>query len=453
MSASSHQSARAQSLGATAEVSLRRRFVSGVSWNTLGTVFAQGSVFIANIVIARQLGAQLFGEFSLLQHTALTFAAIAQVATGATATRYVAEHRSSDPARAGRIIGACAAFTVLTGLAAGAVLLLLSGWLGAQVLNAPQLSAGLKIMAAYLLFSAMSGFQTGVLAGLEGYRRIAQLGAVSGVVHIALSTAGVWLYGLPGALWALVGSIAVRWWLHHIAIRKEAERLVIRISYVLGQAERAVLLKFSVPAALASLTAMPALWLANAFLVQQPDGYLQAAYYYVAFNFKLAVLLLPIAVNGVGASIINNQIHAEDRSRYRHAYWWNVAATTLSALSGAALVVLLSDLLLALFGPQFVNARGPLTILMAASVLEAAAISLYQIVQTRERMWWSLAAVSVPRDGLIVAAAFLLAPAYGAFGIALAYLLGWALALAVIAATAYRLGITPIGLGGAIRRP
>jgi len=39
----------------------------------------------------------------------------------------------------------------------------------AETLSAPQLSGGLKIMAVYLLFSAMSGYQTGALAGLEGY--------------------------------------------------------------------------------------------------------------------------------------------------------------------------------------------------------------------------------------------------------------------------------------------
>ena len=77
--------------------SLRQRFLRGVSWNLVGTSLAQGSVFAANVMIANRLGPQVFGEFSLLQNTALTLGAIAQVATGITATRYIAEYRASDP--------------------------------------------------------------------------------------------------------------------------------------------------------------------------------------------------------------------------------------------------------------------------------------------------------------------------------------------------------------------
>jgi O-antigen/teichoic acid export membrane protein len=421
--------------------SLRRRFVRGVSWNLVGTFLSQGSVFAANVIIANRLGSQTFGEFSLLQNTALTLAAIAQVATGVTATRYIAEYRASDPERAGRILGFCALFTLATGLIAGMLLFMLAGWLSETTLNASHLSDGLKIMAVYLVFSAMSGFQTGALAGLEGYRIIARLGAMHGLVHIALCAAAVRLYGLSGALWALVTSLVIRWWLYHVAIRKEAAAHGIRPAYVMDKQERTILFRFSVPAALSGLTSMPALWLANAFLVQQPDGYKQLGLYSAAFSLKAAVMLLPTTVNNVGGSIIHNQIGLNDQSLYRKAYWSNAVATTLSALLGALFVIAVGDFLLGLFGPEFLGAHAPLIILMIATVPEALAIALYQIIQTQERMWWSLFAVNIPRDGLIVIAAYFLVRTSGASGIAIAYLLGWTVTILVIAAKANRIGI------------
>jgi len=210
--------------------------------------------------------------------------------------------------------------------------------------------------------------------------------------------------------------------------------------------ERSMLLRFSIPAALAGLTSMPALWLANTFLVQQPDGFKQLGFYSAAFSLKAAAMLLPIAVNSVGGSIINNQIGFKDQSRYRKAYWLNAVATTVSALLGALFIVALGDFLLGLFGPEFRGAHAPLVILMWATVPEALAIGLYQIIQTREKMWWSLIAISVPRDGLIIIAAYLLVSGRGASGIAAAYLLGWTLAFLVIAAKAYHLGIKPAGI-------
>ena len=59
-------------------------------------------------------------------------------------------------------------------------------------------------------------------------------------------------------------------------------------------------------------------------------------------------------------------------------------------------------------------------------------------------MRWSLLAVNIPRDELIVIAAYFLTRTSGASGIAVAYLLGWTVAFVVIAAKANRIGIRPV---------
>ena len=428
---------------------LFERFARGVSWNLIGTFLAQGSVFAANIFVANRLGPQSFGEFSLLQNTALTFSAIAQLATGVTATRYIAEYRSSDPERAGRIIGFCSLFTLGTGLLAGLILFALSGWLSASTLNASHLSGGLKIMALYLLFSAMSGYQTGALAGLEGYRHIARLGVVHGAVHIIFCAIGVWFFGLLGALWALVASLGVRWWLYHVVIRNEMSRHRITLSFMVHQQEKSLLWRFSIPAALGSLTSMPALWLTNTFLVQHPQGYRQLGFYSAAFTLRAAVMLVPTALNTVGCSIINNEINHKDDGRYRQAFWSNTAAVLLSAFLGVGFVLLAGKLLLGLFGEAFSPAHEALAILLLAVLPEACAVALYQIIQTQERMWWSFVAVSIPRDGIMVMAAYFLVQSRGAYGLSLAYLIGWTVALAVIAIKVYRVGVSPIKINAA----
>ena len=423
---------------------LRQRLIRGVSWNIVGTVLGQGSVFATSILVANRLGPQLFGEFSLLQNTALTLSAIAQVATGTTATRYVAQYRVSDPARAGRILGFCTLLTLITGLIGFTFVIAFSDWLSEETLRAPHLATGLKIMALYLLISAMAGFQTGALAGLEAYRRIATVGALHSIFHVGMTAIGVWFYGLPGALWALVGSLILRWGMFHHAIRQETRRAGIRIAYVLGKEEQRVLFRFSLPAALAGLTAMPALWLANTFLVQHSDGYRQLGLYSAAMSLKAAVMLLPIAVNSVGGAIINSHLGPNDQSRYREAYWLNVVATTSIALFGALVVISFSDFLLSFFGKEFLDAQSALVILLVSAVPEALAIALYQVIQTREKMWWSLIAVSIPRDGLIVVAAYYLAREIGAPGVSMAYLFGWIVALTVISVKVHRIGIKSV---------
>ncbi len=412
--------------------SLQQRFVRGVSWNVLSTTLGQGSAFAASLIIASRLGPQLFGELSQLQHTALTLSALAQVATGATATRYVARYRISDPARVGRILGFCALFTLMTGLTAALLLLLLSDWLSAKTLNAPQLSGGLKVMAAYVLVSAMSGYQTGALAGLEGYRRMARVGTLHAIVHIALAFIGVWIYGLPGALWALVASLILKWWLYHRAIRMEAKRFAISISYVLQNDERSVLLHFSLPAALPGLTSMPALWLANTFLLQQPGGFSQLGLFAAALNLKTLVTLVPSIVSSVGGVLVQSHSGETDGTRFRTTYWANVFASAVAVGLAGVTVYLLTDLLLPLFGAGFTPARPVVEILILAAIVETLMVSLYQLVYSLERMWWSLLVVTLPRDLVIVTSAFLLIPHMQVAGLAWAHVLGWSTAFLAV---------------------
>jgi len=115
---------------AVPQTGLRARFLHGITWNVVNALFTQGSVFLSNVIIANLLGREIFGEYGMIQSTLLTVSGIAQVATGITATKYVAEYRSTDKEKTGRILGLCSTVTFLTGCVA--TLLLLSeprGWL------------------------------------------------------------------------------------------------------------------------------------------------------------------------------------------------------------------------------------------------------------------------------------------------------------------------------------
>ena len=117
--------------------SIRARFARGISWNVVSSVFTQGSVFLTNVVIANILGRDVFGEFGMIQNTVLFFAGMGQMATGVTATKYIAEFRSSDPARAGRILGLCSSVTFIAASIATLIIVLTASWLASAMLKSP----------------------------------------------------------------------------------------------------------------------------------------------------------------------------------------------------------------------------------------------------------------------------------------------------------------------------
>ena len=437
--------------GAAAGGGLRARLRRGITWNIVGAMFNQGSMFAVNVVVARILGGDetgrnLFGEFSTLQTTALTVFAVAQLATGITATKYVAEFRSVDRTRAGQILALCGLVSLVMAVVASVVLLLAATPLAELVLGRPHLARGLMIVSGVALFAVLNGYQMGALAGLESYRALAWGGAVAGVSRFALCGLLAWKWGLYGALAGLVGASLVRWALFSRLLAVEARRQGITARWRQAWSQRDILIKFSLPAAVAGLTTMPALWLATAFLVREKHtvaGLAEAGLYGAANNLRLLVLLLPILINNVGVSLLNNQRGLNDPRRYRQIFWVNMAAVCGGAVCIGGLMVLVGPWALRAFGKSFDAARAALMIMMISVVPEALAVSAFQVMQSREKMWLSFFAVALPRDCTIVVLAYILAPRYGAAGVASAYAIAWSLACLSIVIITCVIGVAP----------
>jgi O-antigen/teichoic acid export membrane protein len=404
----------------------------GVTWNVFGAAFTQGSVFLANIIIANLVGRNVFGEYGMIQSTLVAFGAVAQVATGITATKYVAEFRTVDKERTGRILGLCSAVTLVTGAVATFALVLGAPWLASSLLKSPHLSRGIVISAGFVLLTVMNGYQVGALAGLENYRAIARSGAIQGVFHLAACSLFTYLWGLEGALGGLVAGAFARWYLFHMMLKTAAREQEIPITYGGIWAERGIILRFALPAAISGLSTMPALWLANTFLVRQPGGFSQMGLYSAANTLRTAVIFVPLLVNNVGTSLLNNQRGLGDAVRYRKVFWFNLAATAAVAIAGALAVAATGPYLLRMFGKEFTGGTGILVILMLSTLPESLAIAGAQVVQSQEKMWLSFFLVALPRDICVVALSYYLAPLQGAAGLAWAYTISWVLTLVTV---------------------
>ena len=423
--------------------SVLTRLHTGVLFNLTGGIFAQGSTFALNLVTANLLGRFAFGEFTVVQATLSTVGALAQVATGYTATKYVAEFRETDPERAGRILQLCGLVSTGTAVVASLALALAASWIAVHAYDTPELTLWLRLAAPGVLFIVMNGFRAGALAGLESYPALARTGVISGIVYILLGVIGTYAAGVTGAVMSVVVSAGVQWLLLGFSLQHELERWHIPRQPGAPWRERAAIVHFALPASLTGAVTLPAFWLASAFLVQQPGGLEQMALYGAANSFRLIVLFLPNAMNNVGTSLLNNQRSAGGND-YRRVFWWNLGLTATIVVLGAGAVIAMGPLLLRVFGKEFQGGYSVLRILMLEAVIESVAIWTYQVIQSHGRMWLTLFAVTLPRDCLILALAYGLTPVYGAAGLAAAHVGGWVLALATIGLLTRRIGLTGV---------
>lgn len=410
--------------------SLRTRMQTGVLWNFVATVANQGSTFAANILVARLLGKEIFGQYAMVQNTLLMLSMLACLATGITATKYVAEYKTLDPERTGRILGLCAMVAMIMSGFVALLILIGAPWLSAHALKEPHLAAPLIVGAMFLFFTSVNGYQVGAMAGLEAYPALAKAGIYSGSITLLLCAVGARYFGLLGAVTGLTASAMLRCLIHNrILVRQAAQRgIVIKISGI-GQ-ERALILRFALPAAINGCITMPVLWLVNVILVQSANGYTQMALYAAATNIRVLVLFLPNVMNNVGLSILNSEKSVGGIHRYSKVLRSNVTMIFLAALTAAATIALFGKHILALYGNNFVDGWPVLMLLLVSTIPESLAIGAYQHMQSQERMWLSLWMVVIPRESIILGLAYLFIRKlhFGAVGLAIAYTSGatWA---------------------------
>lgn len=410
-------------------VSLGLRLSRGAIWNLIATIFNQGSVFIGNIAVARIIGKYAFGEYSIVVSTLITLAVLAQLSMGYTATKYIAEFRSIDKEKTGRVAGLCSIISLTIACLASLLMILAASPLASQVLKAPHLSTALIIGAGYVFFTAVNGYQAGAFIGLEGYQNLSKAAVISGIVTVAGIALGAWWLKLTGALIGLSFTAMFRCTIHNIWLKKEFAKHGISVTYKNLRQEVGLIHTFALPAALSGYVTMPAIWLGNTFLVRQQDGMEQMAIYNAALTFRMAVMFLPQVINNVGMPILNDYKGHADAVMYRRAF-------RVTLLMNAGIIVFVSLILsgvgpmvLHLFGKNYGAAFPVLKILLLSALIEGVSVTVYQIIQSHARIWQSFMFVALPYCALFTGLAYWLTPTLGAEGLAIAYTGGWALNL------------------------
>jgi len=416
---------------------LLSRLLTGTFWNGVSLALNQAGAFVGSVVVARLLGPIAFGQYAIVLTTLLSVAVLAQTGLAFAATKYIAEFRTVDPARTGRIVGLCAIFGPAVAVVFALSMAIAAPWVARPVLGSQSLAAPLAIGAVFVIFYAANSYQVGALTGLERYRALAAPAAVCTLLTVIFVGLGAKYGGVTGAIAGLSFATGIRWYLHQRALKTEFRKAGIAVSTQGIWQELPLLYSFAIPAALSGYLMIPALWLTNAWLVRQPDGYAHLAQYMAAQTLRLMVMFVPLLMNSVGLSVLNNVRRGNAAGSYASVHRMNRIALTGSTAVAAWLVAACGYYILRIFGRGFASSgNSVLWILLAAAVVESASLGYFQTIQAAGRMWLALFTIAIPWQATFVASAFFLVPRFGAAGLAGAYLAGMSVALVATAITA-----------------
>lgn len=410
--------------GRIAASTTARRLAVGTWWNMVGTVAARCLSLVASIVAARVLGTTAFGEFGIIQSTVGMAGIFAGLGLGVTATKYLAEFRLKDRERAGRLLALSLCSAVVSGGLMSLLFAAAAPLLAESMLAAQHLTGLLQVGSLLLFVNAVNGAQLGALAGFEAFRAVARVNLFSALATILFQTCGILAAGVKGGVFGLLAAGAVSWSIAHFELRKSAGDSGIQWTFSGWNREIATLWNFSLPSLLASALYGPVSWFCNTLLVRQPDGYAQMGIFNATNQWFAMIMFIPGLVSQVLLPIMSEAAGEENRERSRRILSVSVRCNALVVVPMIVVTCLASPWIMAAYGSQFSDSWPTLTVVIATAGILAVQSPVGQAIIAEGKVW-SVFALNLAWAAVLIAAALLLV-GRGAFGLAMARMIAYA---------------------------
>jgi O-antigen/teichoic acid export membrane protein len=401
-----------------------RRLMRSAFWTLVGSVAARILRIPVSIFLARLMGPTQYGELGIVSSSIDLFGVFAGLGLGLTATKYIAELRSKDPERAGKIIAVSTVVATVGGAVFSIVLFALSPWLATHTLSDARLIVPLRIGCLALFFTSVNGAQSGGLYGFEAYRVTAQLQAVLGLLDIPFMLGGYLVGGLDGVLWGMSASRFTNYLMLQFALRREARRHNIPLNFKDWRHELRVLWHFSVPAALGGIMVIPVNWICSAILVNRPQGYAQMGAYNAANQWYNMLIFLPAVLGSGLLPIFSDRMGDHDTKSTGRILKIMLLVNGLIVIPSALGLTLFSSLVMKLYGKGYTDAWPTLIAAVWTAAIMGILAPVGDVIAASGRMWLGLM-MNTGWAIVFISFTYWLAP-WGSLGLASSRLIAYA---------------------------
>lgn len=428
---------------------LRARFIGGAFWSVVAAVSIRCANIFGGVVVGRLLGRVGLGEYGIILSTLTAITGVAGASLGQFGTRYGAEFKVRNPARAGRIIGLTILTAGMVAVTASGAIFSSAGVLAARYMNAPRMAPLVQLSSSVLLFSIMAATVTACLAGLDAFRATAQINGIAALTFAPVVLVLTNLAGLRGAIMALAVQNATMLAAGGIALWRRCCSVGIAINLKHLGEEIANLRDFALPAAMSAIAVTPVVWYGNVILVNGAAGYTEMGLFSAALQWYNAVIFIPAALSPLVLSLMASSMGESGGAAYGKILRVSLLANGTIAGCAALALFMLAPWLMRLYGREFYEAVGILRILAVAAVMNALAGVVGQVIASRASMWWGFA-LNLLWGVVFLGVAEMLTNNRGAMGLALAYAASYAVHLvssSVYAVSSQRLrAVEPVRL-------
>lgn len=407
-----------------------------VIWNAIAYALPKVSVLVAGLYVAHRYGHQAFARYSLASVTLMLVGNLVGASLGTVASKYVQEFAEGRSERIGRGFASVVLLAGVFATTLSVAVFVLSPALAAAFGVEPPITRLLQIAGAGVAACVMSGAATGLLSGATWFRESALANTTGFVVFAAALLPLTAIAGADGALASLAAFYAVSGLVALFIVRHQVRadfradtRRDLRVKVT-------TLLAYFAPMLLAAGMITPVAWLSNTLLARSPDPLTEIARFNAGYNWFAVVSSIPAVLAQVEFVHMAKARAIGDTGRLIRVLKLFIAQNLLIVAPVVVGGALLAGPLMGLFNIDDAQARSTLRLLLAAALLASLGNPAGMYLAATDRIW--VASFLNIVWGVIVLGCAWGLRGRGAEGVAMAFVVGYAVHLCAANAIVWR---------------
>ena len=337
-------------------------------WLFVGNSIGRLTMFLTNIIAARILSQEIFGQFMMIRNTISMIETIITGSFSAPIIKRVAEvSSSSNKTKLLHIVSVLFTVNLIIAISFSLIFVYLTPFLVKYFfLNSTFLIYGFYIGSILLISTIASSLMQSFLIGMEEYRKIAVSGLFSSLISFPFSVFFIYIFGLYGTISGVVLYFTIDFIIKYGQLKKLNLSPKVYYKCFLIVEEGINLFNRSKYLFLSLIITSSGFWYARVMVISRTGDFENIAIFDAAFQWLSIIMIITGATTSVALPMISKSIRTNTVKK--KVFYVNLWVNLLISLSIACLFIVFSKSIMSLYGENYIKGQTALMILSITSI-------------------------------------------------------------------------------------
>lgn len=311
-------------------------------------------MFLTNIIAARVLSQDTFGEFSMIRNTISMIEGVISGTLNSPTVKLVAE-TSHNKGNFSRVVKSLFIINLAISIALSILIFIFAPYLVETFfIGQESMIYGLYVGIIILITTTLSGLIQNIFIGMEEYKKLAKLSIYISLISFPLVLVFINYFGLYGALFGVALYFFLDFAIKYFLFRKINTFTKNSIDFQFLLRESKKLLLFSYPLLASVILSSISFWYARVIIVES-EGFSSIAIFDAAFQWLTVIMIITGATTSVVLPMFSKNIQRGKEKEFNKILLVNLFVNFSITVVFASIFILFSKDIMSLYGKDYID--------------------------------------------------------------------------------------------------